>query len=67
MKEEIVKYLRHVGKDYAEEDESIDTSPECEEPSDKDGCCPNHKNCGTCRYEYMKRKGWLSEEAGRSG
>ena len=63
MKEEIIRYLRHVGDDLAKEDENIDTSPECTEPSDEDGCCPSHMDCGVCRFEYMKKKGWLSPTA----
>ena len=57
MTESIIRYLRNVGKDCAEEDELLDTSPEC------DGdCCPSHEDCGLCRFEYMKKQGWLSEE-----
>ncbi len=59
MKDEVIKYLRHIGDDFAEEDESIDTSPECKGQES----CPDHNDCGICRFEYMKRKGWLSKEA----
>lgn len=62
MKAEVIKYLRHVGDDFAPEDESQVTSPECEGQGEEEGSCPKHKNCGICRYEYMKKKGWLSEE-----
>ena len=58
--EEIIQFLRYVGFDYVEEDESIDTWPECEDQAD-DGCCPPDANCGRCRFEYMKKKGWLSD------
>lgn len=63
MKDEVIKYLRHVGDDYAPEDPKQDTSPECEGQGKKDGFCPDHKNCGICRFEYMKRHGWLAPEA----
>ncbi len=63
MSGDIIKYLRHVGDDFAPEDETQVTSPECEGQGEVDedgyGLCPNPKDCGICRYEYMKRKGWL--------
>ena len=66
MKDEVIKYLRHVGDDYALEDPEQDTSPECEgqgkEDEDGYGHCPDHKNCGICRFEYMKKHGWLSPQ-----
>ncbi len=61
MKEEIIKYLRYIGDDFVEEDESIDTSPECE--GQGEGFCPDPPDCGKCRFDFMKRKGWLSEQA----
>lgn len=59
-KEETIKYLRHVGDDFAPEDESQVTSPECEGQGEDEGSCATHGDCGICRFEYMKRKGWLS-------
>jgi len=61
VREEVIKYLRYVGDDFASEDESQDTSPECK---GQDGFCPDHKNCGICRFEYMRQNGWLSEKLG---
>lgn len=58
--EEITKYLRHIGDDYAEDDETQDCSPECEGQGEEEGFCPGHKDCGICRFEYMKKKGWLN-------
>lgn len=60
MREEIIKYLRHVGDDFDPKDKSVDTSPECEGQGKDEDSCPDHKDCGICRYEYMKKKGWLS-------
>lgn len=60
VKEDVIKYLRHVGDDYAEEDEGINTSPECEGQGEEE-FCPDHDDCGICRFEYMKRRGWLVE------
>ena len=57
-KNELIKYLRHIGDDFVEGDMDYDTSPECE----GEESCPDHKNCGICRFEYMKKKGWLSPE-----
>jgi len=69
MKNKVIKYLRHVGDDFAPEDESQITSPECEGQGEMDedgyGHCPDHSNCGICRFEYMKRQGWLSPELSR--
>ncbi|MBA7602876.1 hypothetical protein ES703_09972 [subsurface metagenome] len=61
MRDKIIKYLRHVGDDFAPEDKSQDTSPECKGQGE-DGLCPDHQDCGICRFEYMKREGWLSSE-----
>ncbi len=55
-REETIKYLRHIGNDFAEEDENIGTSPECR----NEVFCPKHNNCGVCRFEYMEKKGWLN-------
>ena len=59
MKDDIIKFLKHIGDDFAPEDESLDPSPECVDEEH----CPEHRDCGICRYEYMKRQGWLSEKA----
>lgn len=64
MKDEVIKYLRHVGDDFATDDPEQDTSPECEgRNKDDPECCPSHQDCGICRFEYMSEKGWLSPEA----
>lgn len=64
MKDEVIKWLRHVGDDFAPDDPDQDTHPECEGQNKEDPeCCPAHKDCGLCRFEYMKQKGWLSELA----
>ena len=26
--------------------------------------CPKGKRCGTCRFEYMKKRGWLNVNVG---
>lgn len=64
MKEEVIKYLRHVGDDFAPEDENQVTSPECEGQGEE-GLCPDHQDCGVCRFEYMKKKGWLNPEVAK--
>lgn len=61
-KDKIIKYLRHIGHDFAEEDEEQDTSPECEGQGEEEGFCPRHHNCGICRYNYMKNKGYLNPD-----
>ena len=62
---EIIKYLRNVGTDFDGDGETVDTSPECEGQGEKDedsfGYCPDHENCGICRFEYMNKKGWLNK------
>lgn len=58
-KEEVIKYLRCISDDFDPSDAEYDTSPECEGQGDEDSC-PDHRNCGICRFEYMKRKGWLN-------
>lgn len=64
MKNEVIKYLRHIGDDYAEDDPDQNTCPECEGQNEEDPeGCPKHLDCGICRFEHMKRKGWLSELA----
>lgn len=67
MSEEIVQWLRFIGDDFDPNDEDYVTSPECEGQGELDedgyGHCPDPKDCGKCRFEYMKAKGWLSEEA----
>ena len=64
-KDELIQWLHFIGDDFDPDDPSYVTSPECEgqgEPDeDGNGHCPDHGNCGICRYEYMKSKGWLSE------
>lgn len=48
----LVEYLRTLGND--------DTGfPECSDQQDSNGCCPDHEDCGVCRYEYMKKEGWI--------
>ena len=59
VKDDVIKFLRYTGDDYCE-DPTVEISPECTGQEDEDGCCPSHRDCGVCRFEYMKRKGWLS-------
>ena len=64
-KERLISYLRGIGQDAPED--GSEAFPECSvfEEKDEDGYghCPKHGNCGICRYEYMKQKGWLKEES----
>ena len=63
-KDELISFLGHIGDDFCA-DKSVVCWPECEGQSetDEDGwrSCPEHQDCGICRYEYMKTKGWLAE------
>lgn len=65
MKEEVIKYLRHVGDDVVPD--GVTAWAECDESDVKDedgyGHCPDHRDCGLCRFKYMKKRGWLSEGA----
>ena len=58
----LLSFLKHIGDDICD-DESVAIWPECsadnEHKSDPD-CCPAHEDCGICRYQYMKRQGWLN-------
>lgn len=56
--EEITQFLRHVGDDVVPD--GVAASPECEGQGVDEDSCPNHEDCGICRFEYMKRKGWLN-------
>ena len=60
MKEDITKFLRNITFDVSD-DETVEIWAEC--TVNKGDTCPKHRKCGLCRYEYMKRKGWLSAEA----
>lgn len=60
-KDDVIKYLRHIGDDFSEEEPDLDTTPECGGGE----FCPKHKNCGICRFEYMKKKGWLKPEVAK--
>ena len=55
---EITTFLRHIGDDVVPA--GVEVSPECMEQVDKEGFCPYHGDCGICRFEYMKKKGWLN-------
>lgn len=62
MSDELIKYLQHIGDDCGMEgDDYEDFHIECIGQGEDEDSCPDHKNCGICRYEYMKNKGWLSE------
>lgn len=56
--EEILQFLRHVGDDVVPND--VVPWPECEGQGTDEDSCADHGDCGICRFEYMKRKGWLS-------
>jgi hypothetical protein len=63
--EELITFLQHIGDDCVPDgvdDDYKDFHIECSMSEDEEGCCPKHGNCGICRYEYMKSKGWLSED-----
>lgn len=65
VKEEIINFLQHVGFDCCDRHEDCEVKlwEECDadnENKDDPECCPEHGNCGVCRFEYMKKKGWLS-------
>jgi len=57
MGEEITQFLRHIGDDVVPD--NVVAWPECEGQGPDEDSCPDHKDCGICRFEYMKRKGWL--------
>jgi len=62
-KEEIIKFLRHIGDDCVPDgvdDDYDDFWIECKGQGPDDETCPDHGNCRICRFEYMKRKGWLN-------
>lgn len=64
-KEELIRFLGHIGDDFCE-DEKVTIWAECEagrHMSVDDDSCPDHQDCGICRYEYMKAKGWLIPES----
>jgi len=58
---DIINFLRYIGDDWCE-DESVELSPECKGQKDKAGYCPKHNDCGICRFEYMKERGWLAQK-----
>lgn len=63
LKNDLIKFLKHIGEDFCDDDKSVEIWPECsadKENKDEDDSCPDHSNCGICRYKYMKQKGWLS-------
>lgn len=60
MKSELVRFLRNVGFDCNDKDKDYDFWTECKGQGSDDESCAEHGDCGTCRFEYMKRKGWLS-------
>lgn len=60
MKDEAIKFLRYIGE--AVTPDGVTASPECEGQGADEDSCPDHKNCGICRFEYMKRHGWLSQQ-----
>lgn len=62
MKEEVIRFLRNVGFDYNDKDEDYNFWAECEGQGDEEDSCANHQDCGICRFEYMKRHGWLSQQ-----
>ena len=60
-KEEIIQFLRNITYDIVPA--GITAWSECKNnevlDKDGDGHCPKHGDCGICRFEHMKRKGWL--------
>lgn len=56
-KDKLIEFLRYIEADCPN-DEPFNDEPI--EGQEIDGVCPDHLNCGICRYEYMKQKGWLS-------
>ncbi len=60
MKKEVIEFLCHIGDDVVPD--GVVAWPECEGQGEREGSCANHEDCGICRFEYMKRKGWLSAE-----
>lgn len=52
MKTDIIEFLRSI-------EDVGGGSPECQ----GEEFCPEHDDCGLCRYEYMMLKGWLAREA----
>ena len=60
MKKEVIQFLRNVGNDFNDKDPTYNNFwAECEGQGDSETCA-KHQDCGICRFEYMKRKGWLS-------
>lgn len=55
---ELEDWLRHIGDDFVPGDPDQVTSPECDGQGEE-GFCPEHSDCGKCRLEYMKKRGWL--------
>lgn len=55
--EEITQFLRHVGEDAVPD--GVVAWIECEGQGPDEDSCAKHGDCGICRFEYMKRKGWL--------
>lgn len=60
MKEEVIQFLRHIGDDVVPD--GVVAWPECEGQGDDKDSCADHEDCGLCRFEYMKKQGWLSPE-----
>lgn len=59
MREEVIKFLRHIGNDVVPDD--VVAWVECEGQGADEDSCAEHEDCGICRFEYMKKKGWLSD------
>ena len=60
VKEKLIEFLRHVGDDSVSN--GVVVWPECEGQGNDWNSCANHQDCGICRFEYMKRHGWLSQQ-----
>ena len=64
VKDKLMEFLRHVGNDAVPD--GVTAWPECgvDEELDEEGHshCPDHKDCGLCRFKYMKKHGWLSQQ-----
>lgn len=60
MKDEIIKFLRHIGDDVVPN--GVTAWPECEKQGEDEDSCPDHEDCGICRFKYMKKHGWLSQQ-----
>jgi len=59
MKEEVKRFLRNIGNDINDDGSPPWVECEGQNKEDPEGC-PEHQDCGICRFEYMEKKGWLS-------